>query len=265
MDSFGYSRKTLLHHIEDIVQTAGEIARAKKMAQNSLFGDEKELIDIKVNLKDIGEFELKDILELEKETLGFYVSGHPLDEFRQELENINYTLSSDLDNIADHSHALFIGKVEEIKTKIGKNGNKFGIVSVMDLHGTIEMMLFSDKLEQLEQMDLQKPIAFKVYITKNEAFTRIRCDKILTLEEAKGLNIDTKIEEKFEEPLIIKIPLEFEEYLLEELYHLAISNRGKKPLKLLIVSKLQEVEIEANIYVNGEFAKKAKELGVMVA
>ena len=265
MDSFGYSRKTLLHHIEDIVQTASEIARAKKMAQNSLFGDEKELIDIKVELEDLGEFELRDILELEKETLGFYVSGHPLDEFRDELEGINYTLSSDLENIADHSDALFIGKVEEIKTKIGKNGNKFGIVSLMDLHGNIEMMLFSDKLEQLEQMDLEKPIAFKVYVTRNDSFTRIRCDKIMTLEEAKELHIETRLEQRYEEPLIVKIPLEFEQSRLEELYRLAMEHRGKKPLKLLITSKLQEVEIDADVYVNGDFALKAKELGVMVA
>ncbi len=40
------------------------------------------------------EFELYDILAIEKESLGFYVSGHPLDKYRDELEKIDYTLSS---------------------------------------------------------------------------------------------------------------------------------------------------------------------------
>ena len=265
MDCFGYTRKTLLHNIEKIVETSHEIARAKKMAQNSLFGDAQELIDIKLTLEDLGEFDIKDILELEKETLGFYVSGHPLDPFRGELEQISYTLSSDLENIADHSEALFVGKVEEVKTKIGRNGNKFGIVNIMDLHGNIEMMLFSDKLEQLESMDLEKPIAFKVYVTRTDAFTRIRCDKIMTLEEAKNEHVQTKIEERLEEPLVIKIPLEFEQTRLEELYHLAMKHPGKKPLRLLITSKLQEVEIESNVCVSKEFEEKAKALGLMVA
>ncbi len=265
MDSFGYSRRTLLLNIERIVETSHEITRAKKMAENSLFGDMAELTDIKITLEDMGEYDLKQILEFEKETLGFYVSGHPLDSFREELEQINYTLSSDLDNIADSSEALFVGKVEEIKTKISNKGNKFGIVTIMDLHGSIEMMLFSDKLEELERMDLEKPVAFKVYLTKNDNFTRIRCDKIMSLEEAKKEHIQTKIEEKFEEPLVIKLDLSFELAKLEELYHLAMRHPGKKPLKLIIVSKLQEVEIESQVLVNSDFAKEVASLGVQVA
>ena len=265
MDCFGYSRKTLLLNIDTIVQTSQEIARAKKMAENSLFGDSDELIDISIELEDKGKYELKDVLEFEKETLGFYVSGHPLDNYRKELEQIDYTLSSDLENIADSSEALFIGKVEEIKTKISNKGNKFGIVNIMDLHGNIEMMLFSDKLEELERMDLEKPIAFKVYVTRNDSFTRIRCDKIMSLEEAKNEHVETKIEEKYEEPLIIKLDLSHEIARLEELYHLAMRHPGKKPLKLVITSKLQEVEIESQVYVNADFAKEAQSLGVQVA
>ncbi len=265
MDSFGYSRKTLLLNIEKIANASHEIARARKMAENSLFGDSEELIDIKVELEDMGEYDMKQILEFEKETLGFYVSGHPLDIYRKDLEQIHYTLSSDLDNIADSSEALFVGKVEEIKTKISNKGNKFGIVNIMDLHGNIEMMLFSDKLEELERMDLNKPVAFKVYVTKNDSFTRIRCDEIMSLEEAKKQNVQTKIEERYEEPLVIKLDLSHEIERLEELYHLALKYPGKKPLKLVIVSKLQEVEIESQVYVSQEFAKEAEQLGVMVA
>ena len=55
---------------------------------------------------------------MEKSSLGFYVSGHPLDKYRDELEGINYTLSSEIEDLADGSQALFIGKIEEITTKI---------------------------------------------------------------------------------------------------------------------------------------------------
>ncbi|MRI58378.1 MAG: DNA polymerase III subunit alpha [Epsilonproteobacteria bacterium] len=265
MDSFGYTRRTLLLNIERLVEASHEVARAKKMAENSLFGDAEELIDIKVELEDKGEYDIKQILEFEKETLGFYVSGHPLDPFRSDLEKIHYTLSSDLDNIADSSEALFVGKVEEIKTKISNKGNKFGIVTIMDLHGSIEIMLFSDKLEELERMDLERPVAFKVYVTKNDAFTRIRCDKIMSLDEAKGEKVQTKIEEHHEEPLIIKLDIAHMGSCLESLYNLAQKYPGKKPLKLIITSKLQEIEIESETFVGSEFAKEAVSLGVQVA
>ena len=140
------------------------------------------------------------------------------------------------------------------------------ICILTDLHGNIEIMLFSDKLEELEQMDLEKPIAFKAHITKDGDFTRIRCDKIMRLEDAKGEKVDTKIEEKYDEPLIIKLDLSHELHILEELYRIAKSHPGRRPLKLLIRSKLQEVEIEANVYVNNEMAEEVSKFeGVEVA
>ena len=55
-----------------------------------------------------------------------------------------------------------------ISEKISKKGSKFGIVSILDFHGTVEFMLFEDKLKELqENFDLNEPIAFKVRISKN--------------------------------------------------------------------------------------------------
>ena len=97
----------------------------------------------------------------------FYVSGHPLDEYKDKIEKINYTLSSQIDEIADGSQILIVGKIETISEKISKKGSKFGIVSILDFHGTVEFMLFEDKLKELqENFDLNEPIAFKVRISK---------------------------------------------------------------------------------------------------
>ena len=78
------------------------------------------MVKANISISDIPEYALKEILEFEKETLGFYVSGHPLDSYRDELAKINYTLSSELEDLADGSDTMIIGRVEEIKTKISK-------------------------------------------------------------------------------------------------------------------------------------------------
>jgi DNA polymerase-3 subunit alpha len=256
LDGFGYSRKTLILNIEKLVQTTQEIMKAKKMAKSSLFGEDEELTSIKIELENLEEFDLKTILELEKETLGFYVSGHPLDSFREKIDEIEYTLSSEIENIADHSEALFVGKVEEIKAKISKKGNKFGLVKVMDLHGSFELMLFSDMLEKLEKMDISQPIAFKTYVTRDGDFTRIRCDEILDIEEAKKQKIKVKMQEKNKESIVIKIKLSDNIEMLQKLYDLAVSNEGENPLKIIISSKLQEAEIETSFKVNENFLEK---------
>ncbi len=253
-DRFGYSRKALLDQIELLVETAKDASTAKKNAMGSLFGDDAEITTVELKLTNSGEYTLKEILEFEKETLGFYVSGHPLDEYREVLDDLEYTLSSEIENIADGSSAIFIGKVEEITKKTSKKGNAFGIVSIMDFHGNIEVMLFSDKLDELQAMDLNEPIAFKVKITHTEMFTRISVLKIMTLKDVKKESKKTKTEirEKPQEPLNLSIRLDENMRVLEDLYVLVRKNPGSRPLKLTIVSKLQNVVIDSSIRVDNK-------------
>jgi len=103
LDCFGYSRRAMLSQIEDIIDTAKKAGEAKKMAVGSLFGEGTEMTTVSLELTPMEEFEPMEILEMEKESLGFYVSGHPLDKYREILDGINYTLSSEID---DHREDL---------------------------------------------------------------------------------------------------------------------------------------------------------------
>lgn len=254
-DRFGFSRKALLDQIEKIVESAKDASNAKKNAFGSLFGDDSEITSVELKLNNCAEYELKEILEFEKETIGFYISGHPLDEFRDKLEELEYTLSSEIESIKDGSYAIFIGKVEEITKKTSKKGSQFGIVNLMDFHGNIEVMLFSDKLEELMQMNLNEPIAIKVKVTHTEMFTRTNVVKIMTLKDAKKETQKTKkeIQEKPQEPIILSIKLDSDMHVLEDLYRAVRQHPGNRELKLTIVSKLQNVIIDSAIRVSNKF------------
>ena len=261
-DRFSLSRRALFDQVETLIETAKSASLLKREAQFSLFGDDADVTTVPLKLDNAPEYGLKQILDFEKETLGFYVSGHPLDEFRDELDELDYTLSSDLENIADGSFAIFIGKVEEITKKISKKGNQFGIVNLMDFHGNLEVMLFSDKLEELEAMNLDEPIAFKVKVTHTEMFTRTSVTKIMTLKEVKkeSKKVSTKIVEKPQEPLVLRLHLDHGVERLEELYRLVRRHPGTRPLKLTIVSKLQNVVIDSNIRVNNAIIEELQGL-----
>ncbi len=267
-DDFGHSRCALISQVEDITEAAGKAMMAKKQAVGSLFGDAEEMTTVSVDIKDMPEYDLLDILALEKESLGFYVSGHPLDKYREQLDEINYTLSSEIDDLADGSQALFIGKIEEINTRISKKGNKFGIANIMDLHGNIELMLFENRLQELdEDFDLNKPIAFKVKITKDGDFTRMNILKIESLKDAKKEKVKVKKEQKhipepMADPVILAMNLLPDEKMIEELFCLAQKYPGRHPLQLTIKSKLQEVIIESKLKVSRSILLDAKELGV---
>ncbi len=250
LDGFGYSRRALLDNIEHIVNAGAECARAKKMAENSLFGDSAEMVTARIEIEHLEEFKPRDILDLEKETMGFYISGHPLDSYREEIEKIPHTLSSDLDTIADGSKALFIGKVEDVTTKISKKGNKFGIINIMDFHGNIELTVFEKMLNKIEDMDLDKPLAFKVQVNKDNQFTRIRVLKLMDLEESKKENIQTKMQEKPREPIFVKITLGENLQILAKLHELIKSHRGNRKLKLIITAKREDVVLDIQDRVN---------------
>ncbi len=267
-DEFGHSRCAIISQIEDIVDAAGKAMMAKKQAVGSLFGDAEEMTTVSVTIKEMPEYDLLDLLALEKESLGFYVSGHPLDKYREQLDQINYTLSSEIDDLADGSQALFIGKIEEINTRISKKGNKFGIANIMDLHGNIELMLFENRLIELEEdFDLSKPIAFKVKITKDGDFTRMNILKIESLKDAKKEKVKVKKEQKHTpepvaDPVVLAMNLLPDEKMIEELFCLAQKYPGRHPLQLNIKSKLQEVIIESKLKVSRSILIDAKKIGV---
>ncbi len=269
-DSFGYSRKAMLSQLEDIIEMAKKAGEAKKQAVNSLWGDDEELTSVTLELTNMEEFEPMEILEMEKESLGFYVSGHPLDKYREALDEINYTLSSEIDDLADGSQAMFIGKIEGITEKISKKGNKFGIANIMDLHGNIELMLFENRLKELdEDFDLSKPIAFKVKITKDGDFTRMNIMKITTMKDAKKTKVKVEkevkhVEEPVQPPLILALNLMPDAKVVEELMCLVDKYPGKRPLELHIKSKLADVIIESKMKVSELILEEAKELGIYV-
>jgi DNA polymerase-3 subunit alpha len=266
-DGFGFSRKAMLSQLEDIIDMAKKAGEAKKQAVHSLWGDDEELTTVTLLLTDTQEFEPMEILEMEKESLGFYVSGHPLDKYREALDEINYTLSSEIDDLADGSQAMFIGKIENITEKISKKGNKFGIANIMDLHGNIELMLFESRLKELEEdFDLTKPIAFKVKITKDGDFTRMNIMKISNIKNAKKTKIKVEKEvkhvaEAVQPSLILALNLVPDVKTVEALIKLVERYPGKRPLELRIKSKLADVIIESKYKVSETILDEAKAIG----
>ena len=260
-DCFGITRRSMIEQIELISETVKNSMKAKKQAVGSLFGDDAEITRMDINLEPLEEYSAKEILEFEKASLGFYVSGHPLDEYREQLSQIKYTLSSEIDEIADGSEALFVGKVETINERISKKGNKFAIVTIMDLHGNIELMMFEDKIKELkEDFDLEEPIAFKVKIQKDEMFTRISLRKIETLRDAKKEKLKVKAKVIAEPPLHIAVEFAHSDKIIYDLFEIIAHNQGKRDLKILVKSKLGDIELESGFKVHSNVVNMIKSL-----
>lgn len=260
LDVFGHSRRALLEQINTILEFTKKASLAKKMALNSLFTDDEELTYMNVSIDNVSEYSLKDLLALEKESLGLYVSGHPLDEFKNEIENIDYTLSSSLEQCADESEALIVGRVEDLSVKVSAKGNKFANIIFMDFHGTLEITAFSKHIQILENIDKQKPLALKVLVQKNDKQIKLLLRKVLELKEAKKEKINSKKEIMQPLPLEIMIPFDISEEILHAFYNTCLAYEGNRALVLNLQTPTHNIILQTSLHVNDNLNEQVKKI-----
>lgn len=143
-DGFG-ERGIMLANTEDAL--AYNKAQGKEMSgQESLFGGMADKSSIPaLRLKPAAPAEKRDSLAWEKELLGLYVSGHPLDDHREKLASIGTTIES-VKTMRDGMVAVVGGIVENVHSILTKKGDKMAFVKLTDATGTLEVVLFPEVL-----------------------------------------------------------------------------------------------------------------------
>jgi DNA polymerase-3 subunit alpha len=258
LDEFGYSRKALFENVEYLVDMAKKSSELSKQNEFSLFGDTEEMSSVTVQIEDQAEYTLKEVLELEKETMGIYVSGHPLDEFRKDIDVLEYTKTNQLQNIQNGSKIMLVGKILECQEKVSKKGNKFAILSFMDFYNTIEIMLFERLLPKLDELNFEEPIAIMANINKkdDEDKVNINIQKLLPLSKAKKEKTSVQVK-----PLGILIDSKNIEDI-KSVINLANINSGNRLLQIYIsYDENYKIKFDTNIYINDEFIFKLNTLG----
>ncbi|MDR0472667.1 MAG: DNA polymerase III subunit alpha [Treponema sp.] len=148
-DSFGVARESLQGNLERAVDYVQNIKDEKKFGQVSLFGEtsEKEYPDFIFETFPL--LSRQDKLKLEKELIGFYFSGHPLDEYRQLWEKAVKVDLSRPDEYAGIG-CILVGLIKSIKTFISKKGGKMAFGVIEDYNGEIEVTFFSEAWNKYE-------------------------------------------------------------------------------------------------------------------
>ncbi|MEX0919059.1 MAG: DNA polymerase III subunit alpha [Candidatus Paceibacterota bacterium] len=161
LDNLGQTRGDLLHNIEEALAYHREKINADS-AQDSLFGDIAEEAGMPAfKLKTGPAVDLTEILAWEKELLGLYVSGHPLDrvkdKFTKNENTINYNRT-----LPDGATATIGGIIEEVKTIYSKKGDLMAFIRLADYSGQIETVCFARSYTKLKDILLpEKCVALR--------------------------------------------------------------------------------------------------------
>ena len=162
-DCFGHSRSQYMAVYEKLVERAIKDKKSNQLGQMSFFGEDK-LVDT-TDYPDIKEFNKKTLLKYERDIIGVYMSGHPLQDYVKRFDN--YTLTSDMlssnsqdeigeddeyseeqntneSNLQDGQPFVCGGIITEVNKKRSKSGREMCYMKLEDLKGTLEITFFSN-------------------------------------------------------------------------------------------------------------------------
>jgi DNA polymerase-3 subunit alpha len=208
-DSLGVYRSKLMVSYEKMIDSIQESRRKNLEGQLSIFDIVTNIEDINKDeniYPDIKEYPSNVLLAMEKEMLGLYVSGHPLEEFKIEISNNTTFNSMDLklktiedddglkeaeDRIlTDRTTVVIGGIITEKKIKATKNDNLMAFVTLEDLYGTIEIIVFPRELKSYQELLTEENIVIvkgRLSIREDEE-PKVICSEVKSMNRIKTHN-----------------------------------------------------------------------------
>jgi DNA polymerase-3 subunit alpha len=184
MDSLEGHRAQKLLAVEMALGFAQTAQSQRRNGQTTLF-DEADSAFQYPQLPVIAEWSSAEALAFEKEMLGFYLSGHPLNRFKDEVNIFSTFTLEAIDNLADGTNVKVCGIVTECKNILDRNNNPMAFVTLEDFYGSKEVIVFSkifDKYRDYLEADSMILVKGRISI-KEEEDIKILCDEIVPLED----------------------------------------------------------------------------------
>lgn len=195
-DSLCANRNQLLAAMDDVISSCQSLQREKQSGQMSMFElveEDAGWVPLKDNLPDLPPPTPKEKLDMEKEALGLYASGHPLEDYRVYLESLpGLKQVTELKEMPDNEQVLLAGMVSSLKTIMTKKGKPMAFFQLEDLTGALEVVVFPEPYEEFRKvLDNDKIVAIWGRTnTREEEDVKILAERILPLpEEAKEVVI----------------------------------------------------------------------------
>lgn len=184
-DSLGANRAQLLAVTERCVEMAAIRRRDRISGQIGLFGDEELQETYDVTLPDIEEMPIEELLALEKEMTGFYITGHPLDRYRERMTNYTQINELDKEEIGDGKRVTIAGLIASAKRLVTKRGELMCFLEVEDFTGRIEVVVFPKVLERASSFLVPDiPIVLSGRIDKGSETNKVLAEVIRDMEQS---------------------------------------------------------------------------------
>ncbi|NTS77078.1 DNA polymerase III subunit alpha [Catenovulum sp. SM1970] len=152
-DKPGPYRAILIASVSDAMRAAEQHAKDQQIGQSDLFGVlTTEPEDVEMAFANVPKWPEEIWLEAERETLGLYLTGHPINRYRKELGHYIQSRIADLEPGRRDQIAKAAGLIIGVKTMVNKKGRRWAIVTLDDKSGRIDVQFFPDAFEEYETL-----------------------------------------------------------------------------------------------------------------
>lgn len=240
-DSIHPRRAQVMAGLDEALDRAAAVQRDKQAGQMNLFQmlKAKQKVSAPV-LPDITDWDSRTRLQFEKESIGFYISGHPLDFYADRLPSLCTDDSQSVKEKREGAEVVVCGLFSIIKEITTKRGDRMGFLMLEDREGTVEVVAFAEPFAQARPLlDGDEPLALWARVQHDEKGTKLIANRVLSMDDA-GL-------QSIESVHIILDADQMDRDTLGRLRHLLITHPGEcKAVLHLSVKEKGEAVLDLN-------------------
>ena len=261
-DELHKNRAQLMESLDDAIQYAIRKQEEESRNQISLFGGGENGMDMaEPKLREVKQWSNIERLKRERDLIGFYLSGHPLDKYKDDIRLFcSHTLAmADLANLADRSSVMVAGIITSVKQVRDKKGRPFAFTTIEDEYGSIEVIAFSDTFDKCMNLIQQDNIC----VVDGSIDMRSGAPKVIARNFERIENMRIKNQNK------IRLRLTFDTAILSdedimEIARLCEQHKGHSPVAIRIESPhVKNLRMNARRFVvdpSEEFVKAARKI-----
>ncbi|MCH7781374.1 MAG: DNA polymerase III subunit alpha, partial [Acidobacteria bacterium] len=194
LDSMGFRRSQLAAFVDKSMEYGQRERADLEAGQSSLFGagsgtDAKD--DFGKNMPDLPEWDERTLLTYEKATLGFYISGHPLQSYKELLGDFASHTTAALREIESGTEVAVGGVISELRRRKSKKGDWWASFQLEDMEGQIDVLLFPKSYQKCEK-ELQPDLAAMVFgrFESGEDRLRLIAEDVCPLDRLSERKVD---------------------------------------------------------------------------
>jgi DNA polymerase III subunit alpha len=195
MDCFG-RRAQLMHVLDKAVERAEKVQRDAQLGQHGLFltdvfTEAEESDSQKERLPDIPDWDEHTRLAAEKEILGFFITGHPLEKYKEKLADFNALSTADIcamkKSTGKDENITTAGLISGLRVAKSRRGELWAQASLEDMAGKVELLVFPEAYRKLaEKVKLEVPVLIRGGVRIEEgANPKVTANDIIPLDEAR--------------------------------------------------------------------------------